>query len=172
MRPFSADSVRQTTLAPGQLFFSAAPGMIHTLLGSCVAITLWHPGTRKGGMCHYLLPYREAYQNNTHQKTGYYGTDALVFFMRQAEENSLCPEDFEVKLFGGGNMFEGIHERPNVVNVAFNNVEQGRQLLERYGFRVTIEDVGGVRYRKIYFDLASGDVWVQYGKHSKSMPVG
>ena len=171
MKPFHNSDVKQINLAPGQLYFGEAPALVHTLLGSCVAITLWHPETRKGGMCHYLLAYREAYQKNTHHQEGYYGTDALAYFVRQAKKQGLHRKDFEVKLFGGGNMFQRPHEHPDIINVAFNNLYQVRKLLEQYGFNVLTEDVGGVRYRKIYFELTNGDVWVQYGKHSKTTPV-
>lgn len=151
------------------MYFGMGPALVHTLLGSCVAITLWHRKTKMGGMCHYLLACRESYQKNEHHQLGYYGTDAIKFFKQQLTKNRLNTDEIEVKLFGGGNMFEGNHGRPNVVNVANNNIVQGRQMLEEFGFLVNAEDLGGVRYRKIYFELTSGDVWVQYGKHSKTL---
>ena len=49
-------------LLPGEFHFGDQDDRIITLLGSCVAITLWHPEKRIGGMCHYMLPspmYRE-----------------------------------------------------------------------------------------------------------------
>jgi chemotaxis protein CheD len=162
------DKANQIVLTPGQLYFGKGPAMVHTLLGSCVAITLWHCKTKMGGMCHYLLACRQNYQKNEHHQLGYYGTDAIKFFKQQLTKNGLNPNEFEVKLFGGGNMFEGIHDRPNVVNVASSNIVQGRQMLQESGFVVNAEDFGGVRYRKIYFELNSGDVYVQYGKHSKT----
>lgn len=156
-------------LTPGQLFFGKAPGIIHTLLGSCVAITLWHSEEKLGGMCHFLLAQREHYLKNEQHANGYYGTDALRYFEDQIDRRRLRREDFEVKIFGGGNMFEAIHSRSNVLNVSNNNVEEGRRLLEEKGFVVKAQDVGGVRYRKIFFDLSSGDVWVKYGRHAKSI---
>lgn len=162
--PFSCDAV---TLAPGQLYFGRSPAVVHTLLGSCLAITFWHSKQLVGGMCHYLLAHREQYHKNTHHPKGYYGTDAVEYFVEQIKKSKLNKEDFEVKLFGGGNMFEAIHNRPNFIDVAANNIEQGQILLEQHGFKIKIADVGGARYRKIYLDLTSGDVWVKYGCHSK-----
>jgi len=44
-------------LQPGQLYASAQPSAVTTVLGSCVAICLWDPLTSVGGMNHYLLPF-------------------------------------------------------------------------------------------------------------------
>lgn len=52
----TADSMQLVTLQPGEFHFGGANTRIQTLLGSCVAITLWHPIRRIGGMCHYMLP--------------------------------------------------------------------------------------------------------------------
>ncbi len=168
MKPFAQD-IKQITLGPGELFFGKGPLIAHTLLGSCVAISLWHPSTRIGGMCHYLLADRKSYLKNEHHQPGYYATDAISFFLDKIKTNKLSPSDFDVKMFGGGNMFEAIHNKVNVTNVANSNIYGGRKLLEHAGFKVQVEDVGGVRYRKIYFDLSCGDVWVQYGKQSKTI---
>ncbi|MGK0249838.1 MAG: chemotaxis protein CheD [Oleispira sp.] len=168
LKSFNRDGINHIVLKPGELYFGKGPALVHTLLGSCVAITLWNRKTKMGGMCHYALASRENYQKNDHHQLGHYGTDAIDFFKQQSTKHGLKPDEFEVKLFGGGNMFEGIHNRPDVVNVARSNIVRGRQMLEEFGFVVNVEDVGGVRYRKIYFELTSGDVWVQYGKHSKT----
>lgn len=45
-------------LGPGDLYFGDQFTRIRTLLGSCVAITLWHPRALIGGMCHYMMPTR------------------------------------------------------------------------------------------------------------------
>jgi len=171
MKILGFDGKYSITLAPGQLYFGQAPAVVHTLLGSCVAITFWHSKKRVGGMCHYLLAHRDNYHKNDHHPKGYYGTDAVAYFVDQIKKRKLNQADFEVKLFGGGNMFEASHDRPNFMDVATNNIEQGQLLLDQYGFKVKIADVGGVRYRKIYLDLASGDVWIKYGSHTKAETV-
>lgn len=49
---------REVILQPGELFFGKEDVVVKTLLGSCIAITLWHPEQKQGGMCHYMLPTR------------------------------------------------------------------------------------------------------------------
>src|SRR3972149_9955326 len=43
-------------LPPGQLFASAERAAVSTILGSCVAVCLWDPILKIGGINHYLLP--------------------------------------------------------------------------------------------------------------------
>lgn len=154
-------------LSPGQIYFGQQPGIVHTLLGSCVAATIWHPQKKVGGMCHYLLSDRNKFIKTSHQPIGYFGSDAVDFFHKKVQIFGLSPASFEVKLFGGGNMFSDNSDSQHPLNVSESNIACGREMFLRYGFRIKTEDVGGVRYRKIYFDLTSGDVWVKYGRNSR-----
>lgn len=167
--PGRPDFGHTIVLGAGELFFGQAPAIVHTLLGSCVAITLWHPRLRCGGMCHYLLPRRADYVRNHHGR-GHYGSDAIAFFLEQARRAGCRPADFHVKIFGGGQMFDDLPAKESPVDVASNNVEIGLALLGEGGFVVRAADTGGVRYRKIFLDLESGDVWVQYGKYAQTDP--
>jgi chemotaxis protein CheD len=54
---------RELFLHPGEYAFGDAQTRIRTLLGSCVAITFWHPVLKTGAMCHYLLPARPTLKN-------------------------------------------------------------------------------------------------------------
>jgi len=49
---------RQVTIYIGTVFAAREPTVIETLLGSCVAVCLWDPETRVGGMNHFLLRTR------------------------------------------------------------------------------------------------------------------
>ena len=68
-------------LHPGELYAGRRPLRIRTILGSCVAITLWHPGTLMAAMCHYVLAarLREDPVPGPRDCDGRYGTDALQF---------------------------------------------------------------------------------------------
>ena len=155
-------SVIDITLAPGEFYFGGGYTRIHTLLGSCVAITMWHPEKHIGGMCHYLLPSRGL---NQRLSQGYYADEAVELFLQAIKKVHAPSCEYEVKLFGGSNMFEALGHKSSSVNVSKSNIEIGASLLQKHGFTVKVKDVGGVRYRKIYLELWNGDVWVQLGKN-------
>lgn len=156
-------------LEPGQFHFGAADLRIGTLLGSCVAITMWHPRHRVGGMCHYLLPTRgSGLRPDDEPLDGRYGDEALERFMQEIERVGTFPQDYHAKLFGGGNQFPG-HDRMHPFDVAARNVEAGLNLLEEYGLHVTARHVGGSGPRQVILDLANGHVWVRH-RHLETAP--
>lgn len=153
-------------LQPGELYFGDRHTRIRTLLGSCVSITLWHPKLHIGGMCHYMLPHRP---HKARQLSGKYADEALQLLLQEVMRNRTRPEDYEVKLFGGGNMFA---ERPknqdSCSDVPCRNVAIARELVARHGFRIKAESLGGSGHRQIIFDVGSGDVWVK--RHTAVIP--
>lgn len=150
-------------LKPGDFHFGDETTCIHTLLGSCVSITLWHPSLRIGGMCHFMLPGRD--RAATAGLDGRYADEAMKMFSGEIRKAGTHPSEYQAKLFGGGNMFKTLGER-RAVDVAVRNVEMARRLLNDGGFRVHAEHVGGSGHRRIFFDLHDGNVWVKHEKIS------
>jgi chemotaxis protein CheD len=156
-------AMEDINLAPGEFYFGGGRKRIHTLLGSCVAITMWHPQRSIGGMCHYLLATRGLSQRLTQ---GHYADEAVQLFLHAIDKASTRPREYEVKLFGGGDMFHVQGQRAGLINVSHSNIERGAQLLLEHGFTIKSSDLGGTSHRKIYLELWNGDVWVQRGKVS------
>lgn len=154
--------VTNVHLQPGEIWFGGGDVCVHTLLGSCVAITLWHPQRRVGGMCHYLLA--DSLGTGRPKQPGYYGGDALAFFLRKLRLHGARPSEMEAKVFGGGAMFGEHPAAEGRFNVSFNNVAWGIEMLRREGFDVKAEDTGGRSYRVLHFEVWSGDVWVRHGR--------
>lgn len=144
-------------LHPGQWWFGGGDGIVRTLLGSCVSVTLWHPRWRLGGMCHYLLPQRLRARGAA--LDGRYGDEALDLLRAAALRAGCRPGEFEAKLFGGGRMFarplhgSQVHER---------NVELARRAVRGHGFRVVAEHLGGHGHRQVTLVLRSGEVLLRH----------
>lgn len=149
--------VVEVYLQPGEFHFGDSHTRIRTLLGSCVAITFWHPQRHIGGMCHYMLPSRKRVDDD--QLNGKYGNEAMAMFMQAIARHKSQPKEYEVKLFGGGNMMEALGIHAMAENVAQRNVEQARRLAKEYGLTIKAESLGGSGYRQLVFELWSGDVW-------------
>ena len=47
----------QHFLYPSNLIVTKTPGIIKTVLGSCVAVCIWDKLQKTGGMNHFMLPY-------------------------------------------------------------------------------------------------------------------
>ncbi|MCD1596786.1 hypothetical protein [Rheinheimera aquimaris] len=145
-------------LQPGEFYFAEAPLCIRTLLGSCIAITMWHPKRLIGGMCHYMLPGRKISRN---QLNGKYADEAMLLFNEHARLYNTRLQEYQVKLFGGGSMFVKPYQDP-ALDVAKNNVATAHRLLAHYGLELTAQHIGHQGYRNIIFDLNTGDVWMKH----------
>lgn len=157
-------SVCHIFLQPGEFFFGAGTIQLHTLLGSCIAIIVWHPQRRLGGMCHYMLPER---LQPVAELDGRYATEAMALFQREMARATTRPEDYLVSLYGGANMFPvHIHRQHNV---ALRNIAIARDMVALHHLRVVAEDVGGSHHRRIVFDLSTGNSWVNISSTSKKV---
>lgn len=171
----NALAVPEVFLQTGQFYFGGGRTRVRTLLGTCVAIVVWHPRLRVGGMCHYLLPTRGTSQKQANHESGMYADDVMELFSKELATTRTKPDEYVVKLFGGGHMFaEGERrqrcpldpclpvERRTCHDVGCKNVKTGRELLERRGYKIAVEHVGGMGSRQLVFDVWTGDVWLRH----------
>ncbi len=159
------DDVMDVFLQPGEFYFGDEKTRIRTLLGSCVAITLWHPTLHIGGMCHYMLPKRPS--NNFGAAIaldGRYAEDAIKMFLHEISQARTRAAEYQVKLFGGGNMFAHTIKPIRHTSISETNVNFGRAAIVQCGFHLAAEDMGGSGHRNVILDLWSGDVWVRKAK--------
>lgn len=159
------EDVLEIFLQPGEFYFGEEKTRIRTLLGSCVAITMWNQKLNIGGMCHYMLPQnRRKADSKTHVLDGRYAVDAMQMFLKEIQRSHTKPADYQVKLFGGGSMFTHSGKANRPISVSEQNVEFGRAIIKQHGFKLMAEDLGGDGHRNIILDLWSGDVWVRTAK--------
>lgn len=150
---------RQVMLLPGQMSFTTAPATLRTLLGSCVSITVWHPGKRFGGMCHYLLPGRARRAGEA--LDGRYGDEAMEAMVARLLRTGTQPGEYIAHLYGGADtMPDGNGLK---FNVGERNIEQGWKLIDRYGFSLEGIDVGEDVPRTVSIDIASGSIDMKRG---------
>lgn len=126
---------------------------ISTLLGSCVAVCLYDPKLRIGGMNHFLLPSGNRRDINDQDVIlhGDYAMEVLrnALFARGASSRRLV-----AKAFGGGNVLNAIK-----MAIGTRNADFSRQWLQREGIPLLAEDLGGTWSRKVVFDPTTGDVF-------------
>jgi chemotaxis protein CheD len=157
-------------LASGDFHFGGGDVRLRTVLGTCVALTFWHPRRALGGMCHCLLPSRGSTAQSAGGKQGLYVDEAMDLFADALHATNTTPAQYTVKIFGGGNMFLGQPLDTQTIevegvqrSVGGRNVDAARRLLGAAGFQLAAEDVGGYGSRQLVFDLSCGDVWVKRG---------
>ncbi|MBI5885270.1 MAG: chemotaxis protein CheD [Deltaproteobacteria bacterium] len=136
------------------LFAKNGQYIISTILGSCVAICMWDPILRIGGMNHYLLPL----WNGEGLPTPRYGNVAIGMLIEKMISLGSRRDSLKAKIFGGASVLEGIG---GLLEVGSRNITLAEETLEQEGVTVLGYDVGGSAGRKVIFFTDSGDVFVR-----------
>ena len=149
-------------LKPGEWFLSARPALVATLLGSCVAVTLFHPGQQVGAICHALLPEPPAEGPPPADEEAFrYVSVTVRAMLRAMEQRGLALDSLEVKLFGGADVLTVIPRATRPRTVGAENVAVARRVLAEYGIEPMSTDVRGRRGRKLYFRTQTGEVFLR-----------
>lgn len=143
----------------GEMVFDNAPVNVHTVLGSCIAITMFHRPTGTYAMCHAMLPESAAAPKSTQFNAFNYVDSVTEIMLARFREEGISLYELEIKYFGGADMFEGSARAHNTVGK--KNIQMVHALFHTYRVQAVASDVGGVRGRKIVFDTETGDVFVR-----------
>jgi chemotaxis protein CheD len=159
-------------LQPGEIYFGDRNTRIRTVLGSCIALVFWHPILLLGGMCHYMLPSRAQDSKRAGAALdGRYADESMSLMAREMCRNATQPRDYQVKIFGGGNMFPS-KRNSDARHVGLKNVEAANSLIRSYSLFCIAEHLGDVGYRNIVFDVWSGHTWVRHGRVARGQCPG
>jgi chemotaxis protein CheD len=140
-------------LLPGQLFASAEPCQIKTILGSCVAICLWDKRRGTGGMNHFLLPSgREG-----HPPSLRYADHATRVLLETLRALGCRPPNLRAKIFGGAAMFQA--RDGYATTLGAKNVAAALELMKSAGIPVVAQETGGPQGRKVLFNTDDGVAW-------------
>ena len=152
-------AVNDVFINPGGVHFAGPYTRIRTLLGSCVSVVFWHPGLRMGGMCHFMLPSRHM---QTQTMDGRYADEAMALLMQDIDALGAPREQYQVKVFGGGDMFGHRAGSGGFINIGLKNIRAARHLIKTHGFQISSEHLGGDGHRVVVFEVWSGEVKVKY----------
>jgi chemotaxis protein CheD len=125
-------------------------------LGSCLGVTVYDPVRKAGGLLHLMLP-NSAINPRRAETEPYMFVDTGVprlfktVYALGGERSRVI-----VKVAGGAEFLD-----PNrTFNIGERNYGQLRALLERNGYSIQAEDVGGTWSRTMRLDLSSGRVTI------------
>lgn len=143
-------------LFPGEFAVASSSTCIHTLLGSCVSVTLWHPRQKVGAMSHFLLPSRRGRARAGPDAR--FGDDALDLMLAQLARLKVEPRQCQAKIFGGGSMFgkRGTHRS---FDIGRQNGHMAQRLLQAHRIPIVSSSLFGEGHLNIMFDTGSGEVW-------------
>lgn len=138
--------MRRKTIVQGEHAVIGEPDVVvTTILGSCIAVCMFDPGARLGGMNHFLLPQpaNDATLSLTdRQRYGIHSMELLInaLMARGAERSRL-----RAHCYGGAQVVSGLGD------IGAENAAFTRRFLATEGIAIAHEDVGGRHARRIEF---------------------
>jgi chemotaxis protein CheD len=143
-------------LHAGQYFASDQPTAVTTILGSCVAVCLWNPRLRVGGMNHFLLPDWAGRGRASPR----FGNVAIASLIENLLSLGSKLTNLEAKIFGGASVID-THRTGEGHLLGDRNINVARLVLKEEKIAILNEDVGGHVGRKVIYHTDSGEAWVK-----------
>ena len=129
-------------------------------LGSCVAIALYDPEARAGGLVHLLLPSPALSRDRSNPAR--FPETAVPLLLAELAKLGARRERLAARLVGGASMFgAGTGAGAAVPGMGERNVVAARAALAAAQVPVTGEDVGQRHGRSVYLHLADGRLEVR-----------
>jgi len=136
----------------GQASLAADPARLVTILGSCVAATLYAPRRRLGMLSHVVLPQSRGNNENPAK----YADTAIPHMLETLRREGITAGELIAKVAGGACMFAD----GQFSCIGENNAEAVFRALDAAGVRTAASDTGGKNGRRVCFDLSTGDLIV------------
>lgn len=147
---------------------STTGGTIAThALGSCLAVTLYDPETRVGGMLHAMLPGPPG-PGEPNGRPEIYLTSGLPRLQRAFEQLGGRMARAVVCAAGAAELLDDAAG----FKIGARNWAALRKICFKEGIRIVAQDVGGNSTRNLILDLATGDVIVSSGGVKKTIWSG
>lgn len=127
--------------------------MVTYALGSCIAVVIWDPVARVGGLLHFMLPESAVDRDTQGRANPYrYADTGTPLLFRAAYEKGAEKRRLVVRLAGGANVVDA----GAVFNIGRRNYAAVRKILWKAGVLVHGEDVGGAVSRTVRLEVATG----------------
>lgn len=139
----------------GEIFVGVKPTEISTVLGSCISVCLYDKVERIGGMNHYLVPL----WNENGLQSPKYGNISIPKLIENMINIGCRISNMEAKIFGGGNVIDVSREE---MMIGRKNILIAKEILKEHQIKITAQDVGGTRGRKILMRSDTGKIFLKY----------
>ena len=143
--------MRRVSIVQGENAIVAEPEvLISTLLGSCVAVCLYDPVAKVGGMNHSLLGEPGADHRVGVNEMSRYGVHAMELLINGMMARGAIRTRLRAHLYGGANIVSGLG------SIGSSNGMFARRFMADEGIEVAHTDLGGTSARKVEFMAFDG----------------
>jgi len=145
-------------------------------LGSCVAIAMFDPYKKVGGLAHVMLPASRGKERE--KNPAKFADTAVKFLVDELVRKGARLRNLRCKIVGGSQMFEILgsasrgdesEENPKPRHIGARNVGAVKQALKEMGVPLIGEDTGGNYGRTVRFNTSTGGVEISSINHGRTV---
>ncbi|NLI32978.1 MAG: chemotaxis protein CheD [Deltaproteobacteria bacterium] len=126
-------------------------------LGSCIAVVIYDPHVKAGGMLHYMLPESSMDAEKARKNPSMFADSGISMLFRQSYQLGTKKENLIVKAVGGAQILD----ENGVFNIGKRNYLAMRKIFWRNNVMVAAEHVGGSVNRTVRLEMSTGRVFVK-----------
>jgi chemotaxis protein CheD len=121
-------------------------------LGSCIAVMVYDPVVKAGGMIHYMLPVSEASPEKAIERPAMFADTGIPLLFHSMYAIGCKKPDLVVKVAGGGSLYDDNGH----FAIGQRNYTILRKMFWKAGVMIAAEDVGGTKSRTARLFLETG----------------
>jgi len=156
-------SAREIVVRVSDMAVATADEVLVTVgLGSCVAIMLYDPESKIGGLAHILLPSKALTRQSDNPAK--FPQSAVPALLERMVAAGASPRRITARLAGGASMFAQLAP-PGTIQMGERNLVSTRQALSAHNVPLTGEAVGGDFGRTVRLHCKDGRIDVSSVAH-------
>ncbi len=144
----------------------SSDSVLITFVGSCVALCIYDPKAKLGGMAHIMLPQKSQHVSEDHKCNGKYADQALTYLLGTLKQKGSDLKKIKAKMSGGAQIFST--ETGNGFDIGKRNIESVKKLLKDANIQLLAEETGKNHGRWVKFDTHTGQLVVK-GKRGETV---
>jgi chemotaxis protein CheD len=140
------------TNVPGELLITYS-------LGSCIAVMIYDPVAKVGGMLHYMLPESSIDPEKAQKNPYMFADTGITRLFKSSYQLGARKENILVKTAGGAQMLDP----QGLFNIGKRNYLAMRKILWKNNVAIVAEHVGGDVNRTVRLEIDTGRVILKVG---------
>jgi chemotaxis protein CheD len=142
--------------------------LITYALGSCIAVLIYDPVTRVGGLLHYMLPESSLDEAKAKKNPYMFADTGVPLLFQNAYKLGAVRNRLQVNVLGGAQIISA----SDSFNIGKRNHMILRKIFWKAGILVQHEEVGGTQSRTVRLELDTGRVVMRSGQMETVLPAG
>ncbi len=134
-----------------------ADSMVTYALGSCIAVAVYDPAAKVGGLLHYMLPDSTLDSEKARETPGMFADTGIPMLFKSCYKMGADKKRMVVKVAGGASILD----ESNFFRIGQKNIMAMRKLFWSNNVLIDAEDTGKNFNRTVRLDLATGKVFIK-----------